>query len=458
MKHLKAAIFALVSMICFLAVSCGSAVTYYKPVYRALSDVRSAVALLPEPSAPSVEGLGKIVRSPDGQFLFVNEMNKGVRVASLKDPAAPVWLGFIEIPGNIDIAFLGVGGKDYLYADSFVDLVILELTLPYAAGDVLAASEVGRKLNVFPNNPYQWFAGSDTSVWFGESIPADMVVVGYTSETRIQWTMPGVVYAMADSVKTGGSGGAGAAGSMARFALHQDSANSTWYLYTVDSMSLNAYSLTNPVNPSSPTSTNAGWSIETIFPYKDALFLGSASALYIYNIADSPDSSPLSPVKLATLEHFTARDPVVVGPVGPVGGEKKDTAFVTLSEDRWGWGTNQLIAVDVSDLTKPLDIVRKTMSGPRGLGLLGDTLFVTEGAEGVKVLDVSNVRDAGANLVDRLKETDSIPSTETGETYDLIPGDDFLIVAGPAGISLWTYDAVTKKLSKLGALSISSAN
>jgi len=442
-----------VAVACMGLASCGywGMVTRYEPVLRSMEDVRASLTVAPEPPVFTVEGLGKITLSADRRFLFVNDVNRGVRVADLAVPAVPEWVGYIDVPGTVDLAYLELGGTEYLYVDSFVDLVILELDLPRTDA-TFGAVEVGRVLDAFPGDPYQWFWDDDSPVWFAEAIPADQVVVGYTTRTSLEWIETSFlpVYAMDGA----GSGTAGASGSMARFALHEDADHALWYLYAVDSYELRTFSLADPSTPNEEPSMNAGWSIETIFPYRDLLFLGSTSALYIYDVSNSPDSSPKSPVKRATLNHFAGRDPVVVGPVGTSGSEL-DTAFVTISEDRWGWGDNVLIAVDVSDPTAPLDIVRRNMYGPRGLGLLGNTLFVCEGDHGFVAVDVTHVRD-GATLDERLAVKQY--ARPASETYDVIPGDAYQIVVGTDGITLYDYDEGTGALTTIGELAAGAAD
>jgi len=69
----------------------------------------------------------------------------------------------------------------------------------------------------------------------------------------------------------------GIGGSSARFTI----SNNT--LYIVDESKLNVYDISTPANPNKVTDKTLGWSIQTIFPYKDHLFIGSNSAVYIYD-------------------------------------------------------------------------------------------------------------------------------------------------------------------------------
>lgn len=72
--------------------------------------------------ARSIKKLGKIYYK-DG-FIFVNESAEGIHIIDNSDPTNPVFLKFIEIIGNRDIAIKG----DILYADNITDLVTLDIS------------------------------------------------------------------------------------------------------------------------------------------------------------------------------------------------------------------------------------------------------------------------------------------------------------------------------------------
>ena len=90
----------------------------HEPDYMTYDDLRKAFAVeAPRPIAKA----GKITVL--GTKLFVNEPNIGIHVFDNSDASAPKAIHFLSLPGNIDIA-----AKDgVLYADSFVDLVAIDL-------------------------------------------------------------------------------------------------------------------------------------------------------------------------------------------------------------------------------------------------------------------------------------------------------------------------------------------
>src|SRR5262249_19826018 len=69
----------------------------------------------------------------------------------------------------------------------------------------------------------------------------------------------------------------GRGGSMARFTLMEQ------YLYAVSDYDLRTFNISSAQDPSLVTKTNIGWGIETIYPFKDKLFIGSTTGMFIYD-------------------------------------------------------------------------------------------------------------------------------------------------------------------------------
>ncbi|HIP46884.1 MAG TPA: hypothetical protein EYG95_04940 [Campylobacterales bacterium] len=94
----------------------------------------------PKISAPrEIEKAAKIYNYMNGDIILVNEKNKGIHVVNNRVKETPQNIAFIEIPGNIDMAV-----KDgYMYVDSFVDLLVLDIR------DINDIKTVYRKEKVF---------------------------------------------------------------------------------------------------------------------------------------------------------------------------------------------------------------------------------------------------------------------------------------------------------------------
>ena len=51
------------------------------------------------------------------------------------------------------------------------------------------------------------------------------------------------------------------------------------YMYSVDRTDLQTFDISTPSDPKPWTKINIGWNIETIYPFKDKLFIGSMTGM-----------------------------------------------------------------------------------------------------------------------------------------------------------------------------------
>ncbi|GAA0872101.1 hypothetical protein GCM10009117_12480 [Gangjinia marincola] len=211
----------------------------------------------------------------------------------------------------------------------------------------------------------------------------------------------------------------GQGGSMARFALKGD------YLYTVDEFDLNVFNIQDATDPVKVNSQNIGFAIETLFSYKDYLYVGSRNGMFVYSV-DNPEF----PEQLSAVQHFTACDPVVAN----------DThAFVTLQNSSGCGGTvNQLEVYDITDTTNPVLINTRSLSEPKGLGLYGNYLFVCD--DEIKVFDIT---DPSASV---------LVASINKNAFDVIIQNDLLIAIGENG--LYQYALNPNDVSDISALSV----
>lgn len=224
----------------------------------------------------------------------------------------------------------------------------------------------------------------------------------------------------ASADKSTGSG-TGQGGSLARFTIAQD------YLYVVDSRKLHAYSLTNSASPKLSSTQNIGEDIETIYAYKDKLFIGSMNAMYIYSIAD-----PAHPAKLGTASHVRACDPVIAD---------DNVAYVTVRSGNVCGGTqNAMFIYDVSNVLSPKQKNVIIMDNPWGLGKHNNTLFVCNGNSGLSVYDITN------RYYPKLKQ-----KLFDDTYYDVIVYNDMLICMVEGGTLLYELkaDGQILKLAKI---------
>ncbi len=406
-----------------VAFGCGGRryVTYTQmvPVYVPLDEFRSAVAVQP---AKELKVPGKIYVK--GDYLFINEKDKGIHIYDNSNPRNPVNLAFINIPGNGDIAVKGTT----LYADSYIDLVALDIS------DINNIRVLKRIQSIFPNALNQNGIYVDTT----KGIAIDWKPQTVTVEVDENATSPyyyndayrGGVTADAmsggnksnTSSNSGGSS-SGRGGSMARFTIYDRT------LYAVSNSDMQMFALDNPQNPTVWAKINLGWNIETIFPYKDKLFIGSQTGMFIYENKDQRN-----PVQLCQFRHARSCDPVVA---------EGDYAYVTLRAGSiCGGGQNRLDVVNIRDLTNPQLVKSYAMQEPYGVGVDGNNIFVCDGTAGLKLFDATD----HTNLTLQSYITDF-------RTYDIIPMGTHAIVVGPDGLYQYDYTAANN-LQLLSKISI----
>lgn len=395
--------------------------TLYEPVYLPFEELRASV----EMQAPKeIKEAGKIYIID--KYLLINEPNEGIHIYDNADPSAPRNISFINIPGNVDMAVKG----NILYADSHIDLVAFDISNP---ANIV---QVGRVENMFP----AWTRSFATNQQID---PAKGIITGWkeTQTTQISGCGDGNImpymwyegrFAVQNSVNADKSFSAppskpGLGGSMARYTIYDN------YLYTIDNSTMMLFDISSPENPIAMHSINIGWNIETIFPYKDKLFIGSQTGMHIYD-----NANPANPVHISTFAHVRSCDPVVAD---------DKYAYVTLRNgNTCGGFINQLDVVDISNLASPRLVKSYPMGNPHGLGLDNDnqTLFVCDGSFGLKVY---NAEDPFLLDKNRL-------GTKPGHAFDVIAYKNLAIVTGNDGISQYDYSN-PRQLKLLSKISIS---
>jgi hypothetical protein len=392
------------------------------PVYMTYNELRSAV----KQAAPrSLVNPGKIYFK-DG-FIFINEELKGIHVIDNRDPHNPVNTAFIEIPGNIDMAIK----HDILYADSYIDLVAIDISevnnpkevnriteiFPYAVPEVkddnLLMAEVDEKKGVVVDweidyarlqverKSYPIYR----SGWYGEKMYLDAAYANFAAASSTSQRIGGYT-----SSSQGNSFGIG--GSMARFGLNGD------YLYTVDAEHFHIFDVENNEAPVLASEKEAGSDIETMFIHDGHLFLGTMTGMLVYSLAE-----PENPVQINSYSHVRSCDPVVV---------QNHIAYVTL---RGGNECGRTVSkLDILNLSSDYKIATLqysyTMQEPYGLGIDDEILFVCDGKDGLLVYDASDLAFIGSRKIAQFPEIDA---------FDVIPFNDFLFMIGKDGFYQYDY-------------------
>jgi hypothetical protein len=389
--------------------------TLFKPVYKS----KSAVLLDIKSSSPTtLLQTGKLFKY--GEYIFVNELNKGVHIIDNSNPAAPVNKYFIAIPGSIDMAV-----KDNtLYADIYTDLVAVDISNPAVA--------VLKKVmqNVFPERQYQNGFMPDSSQYIVDWVKYEAKDEQDFLDNQNRGVQNPIFFDnfLANSTNSGVTKSAGVSGSMARFTIIDN------YLYTVGRSNLSAINITNTINPVMEKTVGVGWEIETIYPLKNKLFIGGQTGMFIYDV-----SSPANPVFTGSFSHACFRDPVIAD---------EKYAYVTLrAMEQQGtcWnGTaaqrNELDIVNITNLAAPVLVKIYDMAEPKGLSKDGDYLFICDGKAGLKVYNAADVLNL--SLIRQIK---------TITPFDVIVQDGLAIVVADEGIFQYDYSNINniKLLSKI---------
>lgn len=387
---------------------CEQTVTYkkYEPVYMSYEDLRAAVKT--EPAQP-LKNPGKIYIK--GNYIFVNEIDKGIHIIDNTMPGSPQNISFIKIPGNIDMAVLG----NTLYADSYIDLLAIDISNP------MNVTITKRVENALPDrvytNGYYADATKGVVIEWEEKMVTEKVSGNCNTGGGYWGGMPwmegdvitlsntsGVATPATYNAKTPGMGG-----SLARFTIANN------LLYVVDQSSLRMFSTNGELT--SLGTAYVGRNIETIFPYNNHLFIGASNGMFIYDI-----SNPMSPAYVSTYIHGTACDPVVVD---------GDYAYITLrSGTPCNTSLNQLEVVNIQNLAAPTLSHTVQMTNPHGLGKDAHTLFVCDGTAGLKVFDATNPTIISPTPVFTFSNI---------QATDVIPFNNRLLMIGEDGLYQYDY-------------------
>ncbi len=369
--------------------------TFYRPLYKTKDAVFNNIK---SGTAEPIVSTGKIFLKDN--YVFLNDVNRGVHIIDYTNPNNPKKVAFIAIPGNVDMAVRG----NILYVDCYTALVALDITNPL---NVLLTKVLN---GVFPHRIYSNFQ-PDTSLIITDWIRVDTTVknISFLNGNKNLGVADSRIFAMAGgiapSIISNGTGG-----SMARFGL----LNSR--LYTVSNTDIKVFNTIVPANPIYVSTVTAGVNdIETIYPFNNNLFLGSSTGLHIFNV-----SNPDLPTKTSLFTHARRCDPVIA---------EQDYAYVTLKGGGiCGGNTNQLDVVNIRNLSAPFLIKSYNLSSPNGLGKDGNTLLICDGAAGLKLFNA-----ADPNNIYSIK-------TITGfDTYDVINNNGFAIVVAKDGLYCVDY-------------------
>ncbi|SIQ89042.1 LVIVD repeat-containing protein [Maribacter ulvicola] len=358
-----------------------------------------------------------------GNYIFINDVNKGFHVIDNQNPSSPKSIAFITLEGNNDISIK----DDKIYADSYGDLVIFDIS------DINNITIIARIVNAIYNNGI-WAADAEypqADFYEYGAIDYDRdIIIGWevvterrsVEEYESRYNCNDCVVDSLESFNESPQPSTGQGGSLARFKIIGD------YLYVVDYSDINIFDITDVDDVKVLDDVQVAWDIETIYSQGNILFIGGSQGMYIYGI-----ENPEKPAFISEFRHGTACDPVVVD---------GNYAYVTLKGGNFcGNAESGLYVVDITDLKKPELKVIYPMDGPNGLGIKENTLFVCDGDSGLKVYDKTNAPNI--TLINVFEDI---------VAYDVIPLQSSLLMIGDR--TLFQYEYVDNDIRLLSTFQL----
>lgn len=379
-------------------------VTYFEAsaVYGDMNEVRN----MPLNENPlSLVNPGKIYVAED--YILVGEEEKGVHVVDNSDPANPVFTNFINIPGNREFFV-----KDqYLYAESYYDLLKIDITdvnqvtLASRANYVFAEevkNDQGETLLGFTFTEISEELDVNSNLYH-EIENSGFVYRDYLSNIIPRSAVPSSFAGNSDQQS----------GTVNRIAHNQD------HVYVIGLRKLSIID-DSDAQMNKVGSRGLTDDTETIFSYKNNLFMGSRSSMSIYDA-----SNPTMVSETYRFDHATSCDPVL---------PTDDVAYISLRTAEFSacpGNINALIVLDIQDLSTPDEVTEIEMQSPYGMTIFNDLLYVGEGENGLKIFDVSDREDPVL-----------ISDDKSVEAYDVIkhPSADLILIAGPNGLEQFEMD------------------
>ncbi len=378
------------------------------PIYEVLTTFRESIK---SQSPIAIETTGKL--TVIGKYIFLSEPLKGIHIIDNSDPSSPKNVSFINIPGNEDMAIKG----NTLYADAYGDLVSFDIS------DPVHVTAKNFSANVFPDH---------SNYYMGNFIPGVIinpdsinVIIGWsTRDTTVDYDPGnnliypgGIMYAAscancaysAVAVPNSSQSTVGTNGSMARFSIIND------YLYVVGFSNLTAFDISQPFSPAYESTVQVDFHVETIYPLKDKLFVGTNNGMYMYDV----DATPGNPSLIGQFTHVRGCDPVIAD---------DHYAYVTINDSSACLGFNdELQIVDINNLANSFLVKTYPLTHPVGLSKDGTTLFICDASGGLKVYNASDV--------DNLK---LLKQLNDAVVYDVVSENGVAIVVAANG--LYEYD------------------
>lgn len=381
-------------------------VTYQEAtgIYANLEEIRNTPL---NATARTIENAGKIYIADD--FILVGEEGEGIHVIDNSTRTSPSNSSFIDIPGNKEFFVEG----NTLYAESNYDMLKIDISNPNQA-TLSSRAENAVQSTVLNDNGEALigFEFTEKTVVLDEddNFYSDIRNSNYVYYDYARNIIP------ESAIPTSFAGNsASQSGTVNRINKNGD------FIYLISNRNIIVMN-DNAFDTDFSSNRSPIDDMETVFPYEDHLFVGSSSSMGVFSLDD-----PRDPQELYTFVHATSCDPVL---------PHNDVAYITLrtspNDPVCQGSINTLLVLDIDDLTDPREIRNLDMDSPYGMSIIGNHLFIGEGANGLKIFDITNNR--APEFVSRITNI---------EAYDIISdpqNSNILFIAGPEGLNQFTID------------------
>lgn len=328
-----------------------------------------------------------------GKYLLVAEKFKGIHILDNSNPANPIKLKFIGLKGNENFIIK----NNYIIADNGPDILSIDFS------NLNDIKIVDRQVNV------------NTSKIRGNQFIVGQNVSIQKVKKECDNNNSGIFLSQSSSDASSASA-VGQGGSMSKFASLGN------FLYIVNNSELIPVEISNPAKPiTNPKLKLTSENVETLFPYKKYLYMGTSNGILIYNTEGSENS----PRYISTISHVFGCDPVIVS---------DDVAFSTI---RGGTScrnvsVNELNLYNVFNPSNSYFLRSFGMEEPYGLGIKDDLLFICQGFKGLFVYDY----DKSTNNISLRHSYPDI------HAFDVIVNGNTLIITADNG--LFQFDISNK--------------
>lgn len=341
---------------------------------------------------------GKVYISSD--LLLIGEEDEGIHIYDNTDPENPQQVSFINIPMNKEFYV----ENNMIYAESMYDM--LKIDISDKNSPVLVNRVKNAFAQEFSNDKGETLVGFEYKTVTEEVDEGSDIWNEINNQNQAHFDFQNRLIP-SSAVPTSFAGSSGSSiGTVNRIAVMDD------YVYVISSEYMTV--LRDDIELEFVTNNHVGWMMETIYPSGNELYIGSRNSMEIFSV-----SIPEFPQRLGGFFHATSCDPVL-----PL----EDVAYVTLrtsDDDDCPGDTNALVVLNTRNRNFPTQIQEIEMDSPYGMTMIGSTLYVGEGENGLKTFDATNT----SNLILDKHDTEV-------KAYDIISHptrSDIILIATPDG-------------------------